>query len=115
MKDFSSALKDLRIEKGLTQENVAKAAGVGYGSYCKWEQGKARPLFEDLIKLATFYQVSTDYLLGVSDDLGNVTIVTTLENTLSKDERTLLTQFKKLTSEEKELILKQINAWTEHK
>lgn len=76
---------------------------------------EARPLFEDLIKLASFYQVSTDYLLGISDDLGNITIVTTVDNTLSKNERTLLSQFKKLTTEEKELILKQINAWTEHK
>ena len=40
MKNFSSTLKDLRIEKGFSQKDVAEFAGVSYGSYCKWEQGK---------------------------------------------------------------------------
>lgn len=115
MKNFSSNLKDLRNEKGFTQDTTAKLAGVEYGPYCKWEQGKSRPSYEDLIKLANFFQVSIDYLLGNSDDLGNVTIITSFENTLSKNERTLLTQFKKLSASEKDLILKQINSWTENK
>ena len=115
MHKFYTILKELRNEKGLTQEELAQKLGIRCGTYCKWEQNRANASYEDLIKLADFYQVSVDYLIGHTDDLGNVTVITTQENTFNKDERTLLAQFKKLTDIEKNLILKQISAWTENK
>ena len=115
MHKFYTILKELRSEKGLTQEELAQKLGIRCGTYCKWEQNRANASYEDLIKLADFYQVSVDYLIGHTDDLGNVTVITTQENTLNKNERTLLSQFKKLTDIEKNLILKQISAWTENK
>ncbi len=115
MKNFSRIIRELRNEKGLTQEELSKKIGVRCGTYCKWEQNRANASYEDLIKLANFYQVSVDYLIGHTDDLGNVTIITTQENSLNKNERTLLSQFKKLSNSEKDLILKQISAWTENK
>ena len=114
MKDFSRIIRELRSEKGLTQEELAQKLGIRCGTYCKWEQNRANASYEDLIKLADFYQVSVDYLIGHTDDLGNVTVITTQENTLNKNERSLLSQFKKLTVVEKDLILKQISALTEN-
>ena len=115
MKNFSIIIKELRNEKGLTQEELSQKIGVRCGTYCKWEQNRANASYEDLIKLADYYQVSVDYILGHTDDLGNVTVITTQENTLNKNERILLSHFKKLSNNEKDIIIKQISALSENK
>ena len=115
MDKFSTNLRELRKEKGLKQREVANFANVPYSSYCKWEQGLREPTHHYLINLANFYQVSTDFLLGRTDDLGNVIVNISPELALTKNERTLLAQFKKLTDIEKNLILKQIFALSGNK
>ncbi len=64
---FSKRLKDLRLEKGLTQTEVADFLGYGYTAIANYESGRNRPSFEDLIQLCMLFHVSTDYLIGYSD------------------------------------------------
>lgn len=59
--------KQLRNEKNLTQVEIAKIFNIDQTTVSKWENGKAFPDTEILIKLAKFYDVSTDYLLSLSD------------------------------------------------
>jgi len=61
---FSEILKQLRIEKNLSQKDVANAIGVDRTTYTKYETGKSQPDFVTMQKLAEFYSVSVDYLLG---------------------------------------------------
>ena len=61
-------LKILRMEKRLTQKNVADVLGVLPETFQKFEYGTARPKLENVIKLADFFNVSTDYLLGRTDN-----------------------------------------------
>ena len=61
---FSDILKNLRKARELTSDEVAKAVGVSGGAYRNYERGERSPSFETLIKLADFYGVSTDYILG---------------------------------------------------
>ena len=65
--------KELRQGLELTQEFVAEQIGVKRYTYAKWEQGRAEPSMQDLRKLADFFDVSIDYLLGRTDDFGYVT------------------------------------------
>lgn len=61
---FPQRLKELRLEKGLTQQQIADEIGVNRGSYSNWEKGKREPSFENLIKLADLLEVSLDSLFG---------------------------------------------------
>lgn len=60
-------LKELRIAKGLSQNEVAKIMGVGRTTYLKWESGENQPT-RKLKELSEFFGVSIDYLLGNSPD-----------------------------------------------
>lgn len=57
-------LRQLRTNKKLTQKDVAEFLGVDRTTYVKYETGASEPNFETLQRLATFFGVSTDYLLG---------------------------------------------------
>lgn len=57
-------IKKLRLDKGLTQREVADIINIRQASYSKYETGDSQPKIETIIFLADFYGVSTDYLLG---------------------------------------------------
>lgn len=57
-------LKDLRKSKGLNQSYFSDMLGISLTAYQKYEHGTAEPNFDNLSKLADFYGVTTDYLLG---------------------------------------------------
>lgn len=57
-------LQSLRKKKGLTQEDISGIIGVKLSTYQKYERDAISPPYETLLKLADFYNVSTDYLLG---------------------------------------------------
>lgn len=61
--DTGKRLRHLREERGLSQEEVAKAIGVGRVTYLKYENGENRPV-RKLKELSAFFNVSIDYLLG---------------------------------------------------
>lgn len=61
---FGTLLKQLRKEKKLTQQQVATALSYGASAICNYEIGKNEPSFTDLVRLADFFEVSTDYMLG---------------------------------------------------
>lgn len=67
MSIFPQRLKELRKEKGYTQQQIADEIGVNRGSYSNWEKGKREPNFETLLKLASILNTTTSYLLGESD------------------------------------------------
>jgi len=58
----------LIAEKGITQYRLSKDIGVSEGHISDWKSGKSSPTSERLIKLAKYFGVSTDYLLGVTDN-----------------------------------------------
>ncbi|WP_433958886.1 helix-turn-helix domain-containing protein [Cytobacillus horneckiae] len=60
-------LKILRSERKLTQEELASKIGVTRGTYAHYEINKRQPDYDTLIKLADFFEVSTDYLLKGED------------------------------------------------
>lgn len=66
MENFSDRLKRLRIERGLTQKQLAEAVGANERGIRFYEAGRL-PDVASLIKLADFFNVSLDYLTGRSD------------------------------------------------
>lgn len=90
-------LKELRIEKNLTQTKLAENFGITYSNIGEWERGKSEPSIEMIIKLADFFNVSIDYLVGREGDFGNVTVSSPATEELTYREQRLLDAFKKLS------------------
>lgn len=61
---FAKRITDLREKKNLYQKDIAKIFKVEQATVSNWENGKRIPDSEMLIKLANFFNVSVDYLLG---------------------------------------------------
>ena len=66
MKDFPGKLKELRIERKLTQTQVAKQLSISKSTISGYETNTKTPSIDMLRLLACYYKVSTDYLLGLS-------------------------------------------------
>jgi len=95
---FAERLKELRKEAHLTQIELAKRLGIGQSSYADWERGKKNPTQENLIKIAQFFNVPLDYLVGNSDkkdELDNIELLFRMNS-------------KGLTDEEKEIFKKEL-------
>lgn len=64
---YAERLQELRYEKGLSQLQVAQIIGVSQRTYSNYEHGDIRIPVERLITLARHYNVSMDYISGVTD------------------------------------------------
>lgn len=60
---FGERLNQTRKDKGYTAQKMADMLQIGLRSYRAYESGDREPQFENLVKIADFLEVSTDYLL----------------------------------------------------
>lgn len=67
MAEMGEILAELRKDKHLLQKDLADFLSISIGTVSNYETGAHEPDFETLCKLADFFQVSTDYLLGRTD------------------------------------------------
>ena len=65
---FSERLKELRTSNGLTMEQLGKEIESTRGTIGNFENGNKKPSLDMLIKLADYFNVSIDYLVGRTDD-----------------------------------------------
>lgn len=68
MNIFGSRLKQLRTSKKITQNELSKLLDVSRSAVAGYETSGKQPDFEKVLLLANFFEVSTDYLLGITDD-----------------------------------------------
>lgn len=68
MKIFAERLKYLRNEKELSQRQLADLVGLSHNAIAYWENEQRIPNAEAIVMLAKFFNVSSDYLLGLTDD-----------------------------------------------
>ena len=61
-------IRALREDSDLTQQQVADHLHIRQNTYCQYETGNRQIPLESLIALAYFYNTSTDYLLGITDE-----------------------------------------------
>lgn len=64
---MENKIKQLRLDKKFTQQKVADYLGIDRSNYSKYELGKLEISIEMLVKLSQLYNVTTDYILGLSD------------------------------------------------
>lgn len=64
---FPERLKALRLEANLTQKDMAEKFDISQQAYAKWEMESANPTKNVITKLASFFNVTVDYLVGNTD------------------------------------------------
>lgn len=67
MEKLFERIKELRIEKGLTQAQLSANTGLSQSAIAYWETGQRMPNAQAIIVLAKYFGVSADYLLGLED------------------------------------------------
>ena len=65
---LSEQIKNLRTAKGINQVELAKCLGVTKQSVSNWENENIMPSIDMLIKIAEYFGVTTDFLLGLSEN-----------------------------------------------
>lgn len=84
---LSELLQNVKTEKGTIQDDVAKAIGVSRQALGKWANGETVPDIIDFKKLAIYFDVSADYLLGLTNNkTNNITVKAICEYTGLSDE-----------------------------
>lgn len=68
LKIFGANLKELRNDAGLKQSDLAVTFNVSKTTICQWETSKQEPSLEDVVKIAKFFNVSADFLLGIDNN-----------------------------------------------
>lgn len=114
---FKERLRELMTEKEVNQVQLAKEIDFSQRSISMWLLGQAEPRETALRRLSQFFGCSVDYLLGRSDDFGNITVTPSPSSDLSAsspnasltpEERELLELYKKLPGTRKKTVLDTI-------
>lgn len=104
--NFASNLKHLRIQSGMTQEELAKKLDKDYSTIGKWELGQRSPIMVDVIKVSELFNVSLEILIN-----GSVIDDNKQEENLSNDTeqlkqfRLLYDKMKDLSEESQKIVL----------
>lgn len=97
-------LREIRLNRSLTQKEVAESIGCTVGAYSKYETGDRDPSITTLKRLADFYGVSVDYLIG--RDMVEMESLTVYEKDLVNESRKASDFARKSTLEILELLNK---------
>lgn len=97
---FNNRIKQLRIEKKLTQDDLAQILNFGRTAIANYESGRSEPSYSIILKLAEFFDVSIDYILGRTN------IRNPYDKSLALDDesKNLIETAKSLSSENKKML-----------
>ncbi len=98
-------LKLLRKELKKTQSDLANILGITVSAYGNYELGQREPDNANLVKLARYFNVSTDYLLGLSDERNTRQPIQQQSSNLTPRESELLSVFNSLPPSEQGRVL----------
>ena len=108
---FSIRLKNLRIQNGYTQKEMAENLGTSQPSYQNWEKGTRKPSRITLQKIANFFNVSTDFLLGktdIPDPESDINLDSAIDNSVAYDGTPI-------TDHDREIIKNYLNEYFSNK
>lgn len=101
MSDFATRLRELRKSNNVSQQKLSKYLNFGYTAIANYESGRNQPSLDTVKKIAQYFDVTVDYLIGASD-------YPKRESDITDKESELLGIFRRINEEEKEALLKII-------
>lgn len=94
-------LKELRQEKGLFQKDIAQILHKTITCISDWERGRTEPSLQDLAQIADYFEVSVDYLLGRTNDIGLVEV----QRELTHEQQELLSLYNRMSFQDKNQLI----------
>lgn len=109
MNKMGHIIKELRREMDCTQNKLADVLGVTQDSISLWENDKRIPDTQYIVAMAKFFDVTTDYLLGLTDEYKSVRFGTAANtSSLTPEENALLKKYRTMSDKEKALLVQYI-------
>lgn len=109
MKMIGQIIRELRREMDCTQNKLADVLGVTQDSISLWENDKRIPDTQYIVSMAKFFDVTTDYLLGVTDEYKSVRFKEEWKTPLlAPDENALLKAYRAMSEKEKLLLTQYV-------
>lgn len=102
-------IRDLRLERGISQRELAAALGIAPNTLSQYENEKREPDLKTLERIADFLNVSIDCILGRNKEKPTPTERGRLDET----QKHFMGLVDRLTPEQQQLLLAQLQAWTE--
>lgn len=63
-REYIERIKDLMNEERISQAELARSVGISQSAVCNWLNGKKEPSIDSLWRLADFFDISVDYIIG---------------------------------------------------
>ncbi|MBO5328638.1 MAG: helix-turn-helix transcriptional regulator [Clostridia bacterium] len=102
-------LKQLRIDSGLTQYELAKNLNIGQSTIVGYEKGDREPTITNISRYAKYFGVSIDFIVGLEDDFGiKKTDGAVAPSAYSKEEQKIIEDYRRLNYMSKKLILQTL-------
>ena len=102
MSDFAQRLRELRKDNNISQKRLSNFLNFGYTAIANYESGRNQPSLDTVKKIAQFFGVTVDYLIGGSDYPRS-------EKDITEKEEELLMIFRRINDEERDALLKVVN------
>lgn len=94
---FTKRFEELLKETNASKSKVASSTGIPLETICNWFNRGSQPTADKLLKIADFFEVSVDYLLGRTSDIGIIEV----NRELTPEQEELLKLYNKMSSNEK--------------
>lgn len=103
---YYQRIKDLREDKDLRQEDIAKQLNMHKTTYCRYEQGISTPTLDVAVLFAKYYNVSLDYIAGITQDKGGI-------HNITKEEAEIIGKYNELSDIRKGRVIQLLEMLTE--
>lgn len=105
--EVNERIKELRVNAGLTQEELGEKLGVQKSAIAKWENGRVKNLKSKyVLAMAELFDVTPSYVMAMEPTEEEMTKVAKDAFILTEDEQKMLIEYDRLDSSKKELLLK---------
>jgi transcriptional regulator with XRE-family HTH domain len=101
--NMGQRLRELRLRRKISQEEVARHIGITRSAYSHYEINNRQPVYETLIKLAAYFDVSLDYIIGGAHSNAKA------ELTVTSDTREIISLFQHMSQEQRKKSITLIN------
>ncbi len=102
-------IKEIRLQNGISQKQLALAIGVAQNTLSQYENGKRAPDFDTMARISDYFHVSVDYLLG-RDEEKLPTVISEEQDSIDEE---LMKYVRLMTPDQKQMLLAQMRVLSE--
>ena len=108
MSSFAERLRKKKKNKNINQQKLSNYLGYGYTAVANYESGRNEPAIDTLSKIAEYFDVTVDYLIGKEDNPKRM-------DGISKPEAELIMSFRTMDNEDRRILLEMAKSLSSKK